>query len=62
MRTAANNVEEANKELNEAQEHQKKSNKCLLYLIILCVIALGIILYFVITAFMGKKDPPKGFL
>ena len=60
MRTAANNVVEANKELNEAAANQRKGNKCLCYLIIFAVIALGIVLYFVISPFVKKKDPaPK---
>ncbi len=46
VRTAADNVAMANVELKEAKESQKKGNKCLWYLIIICVIALGLILFF----------------
>ncbi len=52
MVTAANNVEAAKEELVQAREHQKRSSKCLLYLIIGCVIALAIIL---IIIFAPKK-------
>ena len=58
MRTAADNVKEANKELNEAQQHQKKSCKCLCYLIILGMAALAVVLYFIIDAFTKKKSEP----
>ena len=61
MRTAANNVVEAKKELAEAREHQKKSGKCLCYLVILGMIALGVILYFVLRP-KDKTPAPKAFL
>ena len=61
MRTAANNVVEAKKELAEAREHQRKGGKCLCYLIILGMIALGVILYFVLRP-KEKTPAPKAFL
>ena len=50
MRTAADNVVGAKGELTEASAYQKKSGKCLLYLIIAMVIVLGLILFFVIRS------------
>lgn len=61
VRTAANNVVEAKKELAEARDHQKKSGKCLCYLVILGMIALGVILYFVLRP-KEKTPAPKAFL
>ena len=49
MITAANNVEAAKEELVQASNHQKKGGKCLLYLIIGCLIAIGIILTIIFT-------------
>ena len=42
--TAANNVSEAKKELQEAERHQKKTGKCLIYLIIISIAIIAIIL------------------
>ena len=58
MRTAADNVKEANKELKEASHHQKKSCKCLIYIIILAMVAIGVVLYFIISAFTKNKSEP----
>ena len=52
MVTAANNVEAAKEELVQAEQHQKKGGKCLIYLVIGCLILIGIILAIV---FGGKK-------
>jgi hypothetical protein len=49
MTTAANNVEEAKKELIQAEHHQKKTGKCLIYLIVGCLIMIGIILTIIFT-------------
>lgn len=44
MVTAANNVQAAKEELVEAEQHQKKGGKCLLYLVITSIILIAIIL------------------
>lgn len=44
MVTAANNVEAAKEELVQADQHSKKTGKCLIYLVIGSVIIIGIIL------------------
>jgi len=44
MRSAAANVEGAKDELIQADQHAKKSGRCLIYLIIACVIIITIIL------------------
>ena len=53
MTSAANNVQAGNEELVQAREHQKKGGRCLIYLIIACLIAIGIILTII---FAGKKN------
>lgn len=49
MVTAANNVEAAKEELKQANEHSKKSGKCLWYLVIGSAIAIAIILAIVFS-------------
>jgi t-SNARE complex subunit (syntaxin) len=49
MNNAASNVEAAKEELTQAKEHQKNTGKCLIYLIICCLIAIGIILTVIFT-------------
>ena len=52
VRTAADNVEKANEHLNQANESQKRSGKCLWWLILIAIVAIALILYF--TVFKGN--------
>ena len=48
VKTAADNVEKANEHLIAANESQKKSGKCLWWLILIAIVAIALILYFTI--------------
>jgi len=46
VQRAADNIEKANEHLVEANENQKKANKCLWWLVLVGIVALALILYF----------------
>ena len=46
VKRAADNVEQANVQLEQANESQKRSNKCLIWLILISIVAIALILFF----------------